>query len=253
VTTYYKLDSVFVFHFAGDEANAYYSAAYRVIDVSQLIPMTVAGFFLPLYSQRLGEPEGSRQRLVSASLLLTFAGLLPLVAGGLVLAPDIVAIVYGADFGPAAELLRILLPTLLFIGLAYTMVGILIGQEAGGAYAVIAIVAAAVNVGLNVCLVPLHGAVAAAWVALATEVGVCGAIALVVRRRAAIGIPGRRLALCAVGAGLAAVVMVGLASAPLLVRIAAGGVVYCGTLHLTRALATDELAVLASRVRGVDA
>jgi O-antigen/teichoic acid export membrane protein len=253
VTTYYKLDSVFVFVYAGEAANAYYAAAYRVIDVSQFIPMTVAGFFLPLYSQRLKEPDASRQRLISASLLLTAAGLLPIVAGGLVLAPEIVALVYGAEFGPAAELLRILLPTLLFIGPAYTLVGVMIGHDAGRAYASIAVAAATLNVALNLWLVPRNGAVAAAWIALATELGVCTAIALVARRRTALRIPVGGIARCAGGAALAAAAMAGLSAAPLLARVAAGGAVYVAFVYLSRALATDELAMLASRVRGVRA
>src|SRR5581483_4097715 len=48
VTAYYRIDAILLFHYRGATETAYYSAAYRILDVLQMFPVTVAGVLLPL-------------------------------------------------------------------------------------------------------------------------------------------------------------------------------------------------------------
>ena len=66
VTAYYRIDGILLFHYRGATEAAYYSAAYRVLDVLQILPGTVSGVLLPLLAS--AEREGARQRAGQAAV-----------------------------------------------------------------------------------------------------------------------------------------------------------------------------------------
>lgn len=146
-----------------------YAAAYRIIEALILLitPVTLLVFrALRLEWQALFR---LRVRLIGVLVIAALIGIL--VSGALrVLAEELIGIAFGPLYHESAALLGVLAWALLFIlpNAVLTQAAIALNRER--AYAVIATTAAVLNVGLNVWLIPHHGALGAAWATVATEI-----------------------------------------------------------------------------------
>ena len=254
VTAYYRIDGILLFHYRGATEVAYYSAAYRVLDVLQILPMTVSGVLLPLLAstEREGAAHARTRQLFQLATALLLSVALPVAACGAILAPGIVRLIYGARYHQSVYLLQVLLPAFIPICLGYLLTSQLILHHMLRPYIVITFVGAAVNVLANALAIPRYGASAAAWATLGTELVVMLCIAVVVARRLDLS-PGRAHATvrgrggCDGGRGVAA------RSAPLIVGLVVAAVVYPPCLLGSRAVSVSELRALLSREAAANA
>lgn len=249
VTAYYRIDGVLLFHYRGATASAYYSAAYRILDVLQILPITISSVLLPLLAS--AEREGTKQARVKHLFELVVALLLavamPVAACGAILAPGIVGLIYGPHYHSSVYLLQVLLPAFIPIGLGYLLTSQLILHNLLAPYVAITAVGAVINVIANALAIPAYGSPAAAWATLGTEVVVMAGIAAVVRRRLGLSLPAARSLrlLGAVAVTGAAVWLV--RSEPLALGIAVAAIVYPPCLLASRAVSIVELRSLLSR------
>lgn len=249
VTAYYRIDGVILFHYRGATETAYYSAAYRVLDVLQILPMTVASVLLPLLAsaQRSGESDAQAKKLFALAVTLLLAAAMPVAVCGAILAPKIVGLIYGPRYHSSAYLLAVLLPAFIPICLGYVLTSQLILHNLLRPYIAITFVGAVVNIVLNMLAIPRYGAAAAAWTTLGTELLSMTCIAAVVARRLGLKLPAERAAraLAAVAATGAAVWLV--REQPLVLSIVVAAVVYAPCLLVSRALSISELRSLLER------
>jgi O-antigen/teichoic acid export membrane protein len=209
VTCYYRVDGVLLFAIAGSEESAYYLAAYKLLDVLQVIPVVATTMLLPYLAVGTQRRVGVQERTAIRSILgLLGIVAIPAVVGGMILAAPIIGFVYGPEFESSAALLAILLPAYLSICVAYVFTTAVIVRSRVAAYATVVGIAAVVNVALNTALIPFFGAYAAAIVTLLTEFCVCATIVLLAtggRPRAYLPLDrwSRTLAASAVMAGVA--------------------------------------------------
>ena len=181
---YFRADTFIISLFRDFDEVGAYSLAYRVIELLAVLPAVVMTSVFPLLSRYLGS-GGSRERAavtVEAAGDLFLAVGVPIAAGGLVVAPQLVELVAGDGFEEAVDPLRILL----FAGALASVSGLLgYALIAGGRQTSalrLAIVALVFNLALNFALVPSLGVDAAAAVALGSElVMVAGGLWLVRR------------------------------------------------------------------------
>jgi O-antigen/teichoic acid export membrane protein len=169
---YFRADTIIISLFRDYDEVGAYSLAYRIIELLAVLPAVVMTSVFPLLSRYLAK-DAERQR---ASVTIDAVGDLflaigvPLAAGGLVVAPQVVELVAGDDFAQAADPLRILL----FAGALAAVSGLLgYALIAGGRQASalrLALVALVANLALNFALVPSLGIEAAAAVTVASEV-----------------------------------------------------------------------------------
>jgi len=169
---YFRADTFIISLFRDYDEVGAYSLAYRVIELLAVLPAVVMTSVFPLLSRYLGA-GGDRARAsttIDAVGDLFLAVGVPLAAGGLVVAPQVIELVAGDGFGEAADPLRILL----FAGALAAVSGLLgYALIAGGRQASalrLALVALAVNLVLNLALVPSLGIDAAAAVTVASEI-----------------------------------------------------------------------------------
>lgn len=172
VTMYVKLDQVLVFEFAGSTQAGLYGAAYRLLDQIQFIPISVMTTLFPLIASSYPrDRERVRNLLQVAGEYLTMASL-PILAFTIVASYQIMTLLFGKQFGPAAPALPVLAGAFVSISFGYlagNMVVILELQRKFFYYAAIGLV---INAVLNVLLIPRYGFMAAAWMTLVTEVTV---------------------------------------------------------------------------------
>lgn len=249
VTAYYKIDGILLFHYRGATQSAYYSAAYRVLDVLQILPMTVSGVLLPLLANAErghGGREAARQQFEFAVAML-LATAMPVAGCGAILAPAVVGLIYGAHYHSSAHLLQVLLPAFIPICLGYVLTGQLILRGLLRPYIAITFAGAVINVVSNILAIPRYGAVAAAWTTTGTELIVMLCIAAVVRRRIGLKLPAARALRCLAAVAVTMAAVWPVRSQPLPISIAVAAVVYLPCLFASRAVSLAELRALFAR------
>lgn len=249
VTAYYQLDAVLLFHYRGATPSAYYSAAYRVIDVLQIFPVTVSGVLLPFVAAARRQERGAAraERAFGLATVVLVAVAIPVAVLGAILAPGIVALVYGSGYRGAVLLLRILLPAFVPICLGYVLTSQLIAHDMLRPYIAVTFGGAVVNIAANMIGLPIWGAPVAAWATVGTEFLVMGVIAAIVRSRLGLRLPTGRILRCMGATALTAVAVWFVRSAPLAAAIGVAIVLYPPTLWLSGAISPAELRMLLSR------
>lgn len=165
----FNADLIFLWAFRTTETVGYYNASYQLI--SFLINLAWAYSFSLLPALTRADPATAERRaLYATSVAQTFAVALPLAVGGAMLAPQIIALVFGAEYEPAGAPLAILVASVPFM--IYKDVGMVTLIVHGREKTVMKMTAVAVvaNILLNLLVIPRYGMVGAACTTLATEV-----------------------------------------------------------------------------------
>jgi O-antigen/teichoic acid export membrane protein len=179
---YFRADTFILSLFRPFEEVGLYTFAYRVYELLALFPAIVMTSIFPLLSRFVVERRDAAARVVDAAADVFVAVGVPIAAGGLVLAPELARLVAGDDFEGAATPLRLLLcasvPAWISGLLGYALIA------AGRQVSVLrlSVAALAINLALNLALVPSYGPDAAAAVALGCEAFLVAGGWLLVRR-----------------------------------------------------------------------
>ena len=241
-TVYAQLDIVLLQLFKNFQVVGWYSAANKYVDAVAWIPQSAMGVVFPALSL-LGAKD--RRRLAFAYeksfKMLTILGL-PLAVGLGIMADSIVHFTRGFDQSIPA--LRILAPSvvLLFVNNAFIYTLTAINRQLD--FTRLALFTLAVNVVLNLALIPPFGYLGAAAASTTTEAALfAGGWWLLRRQRlplSVVGSIGRVLA----SALLMGVVVYLIRSWPLAIVVIAGAAVYAGALFAFRALNAEEWAII---------
>lgn len=165
---YFKVDQIILLDLRGAEETGLYAAAYRVIEALLLLVGGAMGvLFLRLASARGDLPAFSAQ-FTRAWRGLWLAGLGFAVHGWL-WAGDLLPLVLGRAYAPARAPLDVLLAVVPVAYVNYLLTQSLIARGRERFYAGGTAICAAVNVALNLALIPRMGAAGAAWASVATE------------------------------------------------------------------------------------
>jgi O-antigen/teichoic acid export membrane protein len=206
----------------------FYTLAYRILELILVLGTIFLNTTFPVITRALAEDPPRARRAIEQSMHVLLTAGAPIAAGGLVLAPAIVRAAGGGAFSGAVTPLRILL----FAGALMWINGVfgfaLIARERQASALWLNAAGLAVNLVLNLVLIPRYGIVAAAAVTLGSEVLVLVASVPLMRRH---------LGFVPSFAG----------AVPVLLAAAVMG----GILELLRALPWPVLLVLGAAVYGV--
>jgi O-antigen/teichoic acid export membrane protein len=163
---------------------AIYGVAYRMVDFMLLffIIFIVSVFpVLSAYSQAGGAKyRQAARRVLDATLALS----VPATVGVIILAPEIVAIVGGANYAAAALPMQILALAIILTGISQAYNYMIIAQNGQRSLVWITIVLVIANVGLNLYFVPIYSYIASAVITVVTTgLGMLLAIVLLSRRQ----------------------------------------------------------------------
>jgi O-antigen/teichoic acid export membrane protein len=174
---YDALDTVVVSYFRGTREAALYNAAYQVM-AAVLIPAWAVGH---LSYARLRVSRNSASAVRGPGLLaVAGTAAVALVVG--VAAPRAIAALLGDAYAPAAGITIILLLSAPFGAAIAVLCSVAVLRDPR-AYAAVLVAALAANLICNVAVVPVFGAIGAAWVNDATQVSLMASLLLVSRRR----------------------------------------------------------------------
>lgn len=225
-TSIFSSLSVFALRWLMDDVSVgWYNSAHSLTSHIAFIPEVVTAALLPPMIVALQRDEADTQPLTE--MLLVMLGLsLPIAIGGSLLAPHLLALVFGVKFDPAAPTLMWLIWTAPFsyVNVAYLL--FLSARRQQRLWPALVLIGIALTaIGLYV-FIPLFGSVGAAIARLIGEVGVVLIGTWKVRKAIDFGRLLRGVARIGLGlAGLAAVVLAS-QSAPVIIPIGLGAAMY---------------------------
>ena len=233
-------------------AVGYYTAAYRLFAISQVVPKSLNTSIYPIFAKRFVESPRSFQKANSVAIRYLMVVIVPVAAGVCALAEPVVRALFGAEFGPAVSVLRIVIWTLVPYGIVRVCASGLFASDRQLIDLKVNLMALASNLILNIVLIPRYGGVGCAWATLlsmllflAFQVLFLGSEIVSVLREAEVH---RALVAAAAMWGwlwLSSSLGIG-------VRVVGGGVVYVAFLFLLRVVRLGELrAMLPARLVGL--
>lgn len=232
----YNVDLLLLRVLGGEQAAGEYAAAYVLISFCANLMIAYSHTVLPALAGDAA-PTAATAATYRTAHVTALVVTMPVAAGGALIAPLVMRLLFGEAYAPAAEALQVLVLSVPIGALREIAVAALIARRREHALLRVNAVATVVNVGLNLVLIPHYGLVGAAWATVASEtvrLGVALAAAGPVMAAAA---PLGGWARCvAAGLGMAAAV-VGLGLRDSLLAVVAGGVVYAGLLLALRVVA----------------
>ena len=235
---YYSVDSVLIGLYRSTAEVGYYSAAYRIVLACLALPFLTHSVALPMIS-RLVRDQAAEVRpvlqAISRGLLIVTV---PLAVGVTITADLIISIAFGGEYVPAAAPLRLLIWTCVTVSANVPFAVLMLARHRDRNYMATTVLGGAINLCLNLVVVPLFGMIGAAWSTLAAEAIVLGSI-LWFTRDMSLGVVVRALG----RAALPAAVM-GLVIWPWradLVALPLGVIAFVVSAILTRAITPSDM------------
>jgi O-antigen/teichoic acid export membrane protein len=230
---YFRADTLIISLYEPYEQVGLYTLAYRMLELTLVFGTVFLTTTFPLLAQAVARDEPRARRTIQLSTDLFVALGAPLVVGGLVLAPDLVELAAGRDFEDASTPLRVLLAAGALAWINGVFGYALIAKERQLSALWLNGTALAVNVGLNLLLVPKYGIVVAAAVTVASEVLILAGSYVLMRRYFHFFPAPRTLVPALLAAAAMGALLWALRDAPVLLLVPIGAAVYAGLMWLT--------------------
>ena len=179
---YFSIALILLSLISDEQQTGYFGASFRVIAVLFGLPGLIVGAALPIFARAAGDdPQRLRfgvQRVVDSTTIFGAVVVLGVFVG----AGDVIAIVAGPDFEPAAVVLQIQCLGLLGSFVTAVLVYALLSLGRTRAILLLSLGPLVLNVVLTIALAPAHGAVGAAIATVVGELVLACAAAVVLRR-----------------------------------------------------------------------
>lgn len=168
ISIYFNIDSVMLSYLKGDYQTGIYNGAYRLIAILSFIPGVVVQALFPVFSRMFKESKRSIVFAYRKTMKYMFVISAPIVVGTIMLA-DSITIFLGREYAISAEPLKVLIFASMFIFFNFVAATVLnsIDKQLIVTKAVAA--GAAINILLNIFLIPGFGYNGAAFATVATE------------------------------------------------------------------------------------
>ncbi len=167
---YFRIDTVMIASLKGQEAVGYYSAAYRLLEFTMILPAYYCGAIFPVISAAYKTNHQRFMLIYRRSLKYLIVVSLPLALGTAALAPEIINILYGPAYAASIPLLPILMWTLVLISANSISGPFLIAMGRQQIVARLILMGMIFNIIMNAFAIPRFGIQGAAWVTLVSEV-----------------------------------------------------------------------------------
>lgn len=166
---YYNFDTIMLSFMKGDTVVGRYNAAYKIIFVLLALVTFYAQAIFPIFSQRSKVYLAELSSIFRQSVKLIVVVSIPLVVGGMMLAPVLISTFFGAEYANAIPAFQILICSITFAYLGRIYYTGLLSCEKQSIYLRIVILSAAINLVLNFILIPPFSLYGAAIATLTTE------------------------------------------------------------------------------------
>jgi O-antigen/teichoic acid export membrane protein len=171
IRIYYYIDTLMIslLILNPNEIMGWYNAAYRLILILAFIPTTFLGSLYPIMSSYYVTSDKYISFIFERSFKYLMVLAIPLGVGTTILAERIILFVYGAEFAPSTIALQILVWSEVFIFLNVVFGNLLNSTNKQIVITKQTILAALLNIALNLVLIPRYSYVGASIATVSTE------------------------------------------------------------------------------------
>lgn len=214
-----------------------YGATYKVLEVLTTFPAMFAGLVLPLLSAAWAVRDRARfQRLLQRSVDFLALLAFPLVVGTAFVAEPVMVFVAGEEFRASGGALRIIMIATGAIFLGNLFGNAVVALERQRRMVWIYLAVAVTSLGANLLFIPSYSYHGAAWVRVASEVGIMLGSAVLVLRTSGTRLRWGTIGKVTLATGVMAAAIALLPTLPFVATIGVGGIVYVLALFLFRAV-----------------
>jgi O-antigen/teichoic acid export membrane protein len=165
----FKLDTVMLSFMKTDVEVGLYAAAYKIVEVIEIIPNILTSVVYPVFS-RLHQNKEKLDRALHLVFRFLFAIIMPISISILVLSDKIIVFLYTTSFFDSSFALKILIFASLFSFINYPLMTLLNSINKQRIGTINTAVAAVINIILNILLIPSMGMIGAAIATVIAEV-----------------------------------------------------------------------------------
>ncbi len=176
--SYYRVDTVLVALLRDSHEAGLYGAAFKFVEIGEVLVAAIGISVFPSLARLVATGDERVGEAIQRSLEAVVAFGTPILVAILLVADELVALTAGDEFAGAAPALRLLVPYLALLFVSTILIRLAAALHLDKDLLVLAVVILALNIGLNVALLPEYGYKVAALTSTASEVCVVGALAL---------------------------------------------------------------------------
>jgi len=166
---YFKMDTILLSLIKSSAEVGIYNAAYKVIENITFFPSMIMGLILPIMSFSIFSDRKRFLDISNKTFKVFLLIVVPLTVIVLFLSEGIIELIGGAGFLESAAVLRVLVFALAMIFFGNFFNSILIASNMQKKLMIILAFVAALNISLNLIIIPLWSYLGAAYVSVATE------------------------------------------------------------------------------------
>ncbi|MFH1582624.1 MAG: flippase [bacterium] len=168
-TIYTQIDSIMMGYLGQITQTGWYNAAYRITWLTMIPIGLISTSFFPVLSKTLKESKEKLQKIWNNYIEIMILLAIPVVVGGIVLAPKIVEFIYGSSYNPSVLAFQILIVMtgIIFLCSPFNQVLIVSDQQKKLFWSVL--LGAIINIILNLILIPKFSLYGAAFATVITH------------------------------------------------------------------------------------
>lgn len=237
----YKLDTVLLQLFRGDAETGWYNAAYNLIFMVATVSNSINVSLFPTMARQYAATPHKMAPIYEQTLKYLFLLVIPIAVGVTVLADKIVLFLYTSEFTPSVLPMRILFWVLPLMFLSEFLGNVMVIRDQEKLVARSIAVSTAVNLVLNLVLIPRFGLIAASIVTVLTEGVLVAQYVWLLRHELAAMSHVAAFLKPILAAAIMGIVLVALRGWHLLVLVGLAAVIYLAGLFLSGAIGRQEL------------
>jgi len=153
-TIYFSIDVVMISFISGDYATGIYNSAYKIISVFTAFYIIYQAVIFPVMSKYYVQSENLLKISYEQSIKYSLLILLPITVGVFIYSPYITNLVYSNQYALAAEPMKILIWTIIFLFLNGVTTSLLNSINKEKTVTKIYVIAAITNIVLNMIIIP---------------------------------------------------------------------------------------------------
>lgn len=172
-TIAFRVDTVLLGILQGNVAVGWYSAGFRLIDFLLFIPVVYSGAIFPVLAKFHVSSKDLLKILYERSFKYLLILSIPIVAGTVILAPDIILILFQDSYAESVIALQILIWVIPFMFLVNIFGVMFVSINKQNLMLKITFIVMLMNIGLNLIFIPLYSYVGASIISVVTSVVEC--------------------------------------------------------------------------------
>jgi O-antigen/teichoic acid export membrane protein len=246
---YWRINIIILSKTVSEKDLGFYLAALALVESLWFIPNAFVTSLSPVFARLFGssydELKKTYRKIMKYFLIIT----IPMTMGTVLISDDIVRLLYGADFMPAAPVLRVLIFYWALIFFSNTQAALLFSVNREKSQLKLIVIVCVINIALNFSLISSLGYIGSAYASLFSEGILVIMISVILWKLHIRYVPDFALLRLIPAAILMALAVKYLMDINLFVAVAAGALIYTAMLFILHVFDSDDIFYIRSMLK----